>query len=58
MIPVSMPFSHWSNQRTASCRHSIPGLGYGSWGQACDHGPMIAFTGAFTFASIRGTLSR
>ena len=32
MIPVSRPFSHWSNQRTASCRHSICGFGYGSCG--------------------------
>jgi hypothetical protein len=27
MIPVSRPFSQWSNQRTASWRHSIRGLG-------------------------------
>ena len=32
MIPVSTPFSQWSNQRTASRRHSKPGFGYGSSG--------------------------
>ena len=28
MMPVSMPLSQWSNQRTASWRHSILGPGY------------------------------
>ena len=32
MIPVSRPFSHWSNQRSASRRQSKPGFGYGSSG--------------------------
>ena len=46
MIPVSMPFRCWSNQRRHSCRKPIAGPGAPSCGKACDHGPIEALARA------------
>ena len=58
MMPVFRPLSQWSNQRTASRRHSMPGFGYGRCGSVWFQAPTMAFTGADMCCSMRGTLSR
>ena len=45
MMPVSMPFSQWSHQRTASCRKPIAGPGTPLCGKPCAHGPISPFFG-------------
>ena len=45
MMPVSLPFSQWSHQRTTSCRKPIAGPGTPMCGYLCPHGPISALRG-------------
>ena len=55
MIPVSMPLSQWSHQRTHSWRKPMLGPGSASSGNACAHGPMRPLRGTESPSSSRGT---
>ena len=52
---VLMPLSHWSHQRSISCRKPMRGSGTAKCGYLCAHGPMMALRGQRRPFISRGT---
>ena len=53
--PVSLPFSHLSHHRRASCKKPMRGSGTAKCGYLCTQGPTMPLTGADRFSTNCGT---